>query len=492
MGDRRSIGFARDPRDRFHDECGLFGIHGGNHVQGNGHVQSDGHVQTNVTDLIYFGLYALQHRGQEGAGIVVHDGKKTRIAKGVGLVSDVLDEAARTPLSGYMGIGHNRYATTGHATKVRNVQPFLVDYKGGKLAVAHNGNLTNVRQLRGRMEEEGSIFQTTSDTEILLHLIARSQAPTLPERFAAAAVQVEGALTCLVMDETQILGYRDPRGFRPLSLGVLDGMHVLASETCAFDILGARFVRDVEPGELVILTKQGVESRRLGEAAPRTACMFEQVYFARPDSVVFGEAVNRVRTELGRRLALRHPIEADVVIAIPDSSNSAAQGFASELGLPYELGLIRNHYVGRTFIRPGQESRVSAVRVKFNPVKSLLDGKRVVAVDDSIVRGTTSKKLVELLFRAGAKEVHFRVASPPVTHPCHYGIDTPNRDELIASANDIEAIRRFIGATTLGYLALEDLTASLERPGGYCSACWTGRYPTAVPALSMSTPFDHE
>jgi len=474
--------FSRDPRDRFHDECALFAYCAAEAVPRG----------ERVADLIYYGLYAQQHRGQEGSGIVVTDGVKTRIHKGLGLVSDIFSEEARGLLQGTRGIGHNRYATTGHATKLRNVQPFLVDYKGGKLAVAHNGNLTNVRQLRARMESEGSIFQTTSDTEILLHLIARSSAPDLPSRFAEAAAQVEGALSCIVMDEARILGYRDPRGFRPLSIGKLEENYLLASETCAFDILGAQHLRDVEPGELVLLTPGKLESRRLSDPPRRAACMFEQVYFARPDSVVFGEAVNRVRTEMGRRLARRHPCDADLVIAIPDSSNSAAQGFALELGLPFELGLIRNHYVGRTFIRPGQESRVSAVRVKFNPVRSILEGKRVVAVDDSIVRGTTSRKLVELLFRAGATQVHFRVSSPPVTHPCHYGIDTPTREELIASRAELEAIRAFIGATSLGYLTLEDLAAAVREPDGYCTACWTGRYPTAVPTSGGSTPFDHE
>jgi len=466
----------RDPRDAFHEECGVVGIYG----------------HGDVTDLIYFALYALQHRGQEGAGIVVHDGERTRIQKGVGLVSDVLEESVRRQISGYMGIGHNRYATTGKATKIRNVQPFLVDYKGGKLAIAHNGNLTNVAELRAQMEERGSIFQTTSDSEVVLHLIARSAAPTLVERFIEAVGQVEGAITCVVMDEEQILAYRDPLGFRPLSYGVLDGMHVVASETCAFDLLGVEFVRDVEPGEMLILSRQGMTARRIAKQRPLSRCMFEHVYFARPDSIVFGEAVNEVRREMGRRLYRRAPVEADVVIAIPDSSNSAAQGFAEEAGLPYELGLIRNHYVGRTFINAGQESRISAVRVKFNPVRSILEGRRVVAVDDSIVRGTTSRKLVDLLFRAGAAEVHFRVASPPVTHPCHYGIDTPKREDLIAGHASVEEIRAFLGATSLGYLALADLEASRRQREGYCHACWTGDYPTRVPTEAGSTPFDRE
>jgi amidophosphoribosyltransferase len=462
--------------DHFHDECGLIGIHGRN----------------DVTDLLYFGLYALQHRGQEGAGMVLHNGEKTRVLKGLGLVKETFTDEARAQIDGHLGIGHIRYATTGKATKLRNVQPLLVDYKGGKLAVAHNGNLTNVEVLRSRMEREGSIFQTTTDSEMVLHLIARSQKETLPERAEEALLQVEGALTCLIMDERLLIGYRDPLGFRPLSLGLLDGMYVLASETCAFDLLGAKFIRDVDPGEMIILNGHEVLSRRLRPDAPWAQCMFEQVYFSRPDSVIFGEAVNEVRRRHGRLLARRHPTSADVVVAIPDSSNSAAHGFADEAGLPFELGLIRNHYVGRTFIQAGENTRIDTVRVKFNPVVEILQGKRVVAVDDSIVRGTTSRKLVDLFFRAGAKEVHFRVASPPITHPCHYGIDTPTRKELIANHQEVEEIRRFIGATSLGFLTLQDLEESVAAPHRYCYACWNGRYPTAVPENGSSVPFDHD
>jgi amidophosphoribosyltransferase len=466
---------ARTAPDGFREKCALFGVFG----------------HGDVTDLIYYGLYALQHRGQQGTGIVLHNGEKTSVLKGTGLVSESLPDYKRRQLSGYMGIGHNRYATTGRPKKVRNVQPILVDYKGGKLAIAHNGNLTNVRELRARMEREGSIFQTTTDTEIVLHLIARSRRPTLPERFAEATAQVEGALTCLVMNEEMILGYRDPAGVRPLSLGYLDGMYLFASESCAFDLLGAHWIRDVEPGEMVILTREGAESRRLAADRARVQCMFELVYFSRPDSIVFGEPVNKVRRQLGRLLARRHPARADLVIAIPDSSNSAAQGFAEEAGLPFELGLIRNHYVGRTFIGSDQAARVDAVRTKFNPVRSILQGRRIIAVDDSIVRGTTSRKLVELLFKAGAVEVHFRVASPPITHPCHYGIDTPSREELIASTKEVEAIRRYIGATSLGYLTLDDLEGAVTAPRQYCYACWTGRYHTSVPETADSIPFDH-
>jgi amidophosphoribosyltransferase len=458
----------------FHEECGLVAVYG----------------HGNVADLIYYGLYALQHRGQEGAGIVVHDGEKTRVHRGLGLVSDVFPDSVRHHLGGYLGIGHNRYATTGKATKLRNVQPLLVDYKGGKLSVAHNGNLTNAIELRRAMEAAGSIFQTSTDTEIILHLIARSQAPTLPDRVREAVGQVEGALSLLVMNEKQVIGYRDPHGFRPLALGTFDGMHILASESCAFDILGARAVREIEPGEMVVITSAGVTSHKLGRAERLSQCMFEQIYFSRPDSTVFGESVNHVRRELGRLLARRHPVSADVVIAVPDSSNSAALGFAEESGLPFELGLIRNHYVGRTFIRPGQQSRIDAVRVKFNPVLEILSGRRVVVVDDSIVRGTTSRQLVGLIFRGGAKEVHFRVSSPPILNPCHYGIDTPRKRELIGSRLSVEEIRDFIGATSLGYLTTEDLKAAVSAPESYCLACFTGDYPTPVPVEGDPLVFD--
>ena len=434
--------------DGFQEKCGIFGVFG----------------TGEVADLIYYGLYALQHRGQQGAGMVVYDGERTNVLKGLGLVSDSFPPEQRKNLRGHMGIGHNRYATTGRSTRLRNVQPILVNYRDGKLAIAHNGNLTNVREIREAMEREGSIFQTTTDTEIVLHLIARSRADSLPDRFADAVSRLEGALTCLVMNEEMILGYRDPLGVRPLSIGYLDGMYLLASESCAFDLMGAQWIRDVDPGEMVVLSRDGLESRRVAHSTKRAQCMFELVYFSRPDSIIFGEPVNEARRNLGRRLAQRHPVPADLVIAIPDSSNSAAQGYAEEAELPFEMGLIRNHYVGRTFIRPGQAARVDAVRTKFNPVRSLIQGKRVVAVDDSIVRGTTSRSLVELLFKAGAREVHFRVSSPPVKFPCHYGIDTPSEEELIANQNEVESIRAYIGATTLGYLELEDLENLGHRP----------------------------
>ena len=462
-----------EPRG-FHEECGLVGIYG----------------HGSVVDMIYYGLYALQHRGQEGAGIVMHNGEKTRVRRGLGLVSDIFPDSIRSQMDGYMGIGHNRYATTGKATKLRNVQPILVDYKGGKLAISHNGNLTNSVGLRGRMEQDGSIFQTTTDSEIVLHLIARSHRPALPDRVLEAVDQVEGAMTCLVMNERMIIGYRDPRGFRPLALGSLDGMHILVSESCALDILGAQVIREIEPGEMVILDANGLRSRmhRVGEQ--HSYCMFEQIYFSRPDSHVYGESVQEVRRELGRLLARRHPVAADIVVSVPDSSNSAALGYAEESKIPYDHGLIRNHYVGRTFIRPGQRSRIDAVRVKFNPVGRILRDRRVVLVDDSIVRGTTSRQLVRLLLRAGAREVHFRVSSPPIANPCYYGIDTPRRAELIANRLGVEQIRAYIGATSLGYLTADDLKSAVGAPHAYCLACFTGSYPTPVPEEANTLVFD--
>jgi amidophosphoribosyltransferase len=457
--------------------CGLFGIHG----------------RGDVTGLIYLGLYALQHRGQEGAGMVTHNGQKTRILKGLGLVPDVMPPEARAGVAGYMGIGHVRYATTGRATKLRNVQPILVDYRGGKLAVAHNGNFVNAKELRTALEEEGSIFQTTTDSEILLHLVARSRRKDLVEALWESLEQIQGAATILAMDERVILGYRDPLGFRPLSLGVLDGMWILASETCALDIVGARYVRDLDPGEMVLLDGKGVQTvaRREPERKP-ALCIFEQIYFARPDSVLFGESVNAVRRRLGHLLARRHPAQADIVLAVPDSSNSAALGYAEASGLPFELGLIRNHYIGRTFIQAEAATRTDSVKIKFNPVREVLEGRRVVVVDDSIVRGTTSRKLVRLLYEGGAREVHFRVSSPPITHPCYYGIDTPSREELIASRMDVEAIRQYIGATTLGYLTEADLLEAVRGSEGYCLACFNGAYPTRVPQEARTLLFDRD
>jgi len=426
------------------------------------------------------GLHALQHRGQEATGVVASDGTKFHVVKGIGLVSDVYRDAQLEHIPGQLAIGHNRYSTAGGLT-LENTQPLRVVYRGGSLALAHNGNLTNARELRAGLEESGSIFQTTLDTEIFLHLIALSGTETVEDALTEAARQVQGAYSLVLLTEQGVVAMRDPHGFRPLCLGRLGDGYVVASETCALDLVGAEFLREVEPGEMVSIDPQGLRSHRaLPAAEPLQHCVFEHIYFSRPDSVVFGETVDRVRRRLGRQLAQEHPADADVVIAVPDSSNSIALGYSEASGIPFELGLIRNHYVGRTFIQPNQTGRDFGVRVKFNPVSEVLKGKRVVIVDDSIVRGTTSRKLVRLLRRAGAREVHFRVGSPPVTHPCFYGIDTPSRRELIGALKTVEEIREFLGVESLGYLSLDGMLAAEREPRRFCRACFTGQYPVPV------------
>jgi len=426
------------------------------------------------------GLHALQHRGQEATGVVVSDGERFHVVKGIGLVHDVYRDAKLEELPGVLAIGHNRYSTSGGLT-LENTQPLRVVYRGGSLALCHNGNLTNARELRSGLEESGSIFQTTLDTEVFLHLMALSGAARAEEALLEAARQVTGAYSLLVLTEQRVIALRDPHGFRPLCLGRLGDGYIVASETCALDLVGAEFVREIEPGEMVSIDPQGVRSQRaLVAADPPQHCIFEHIYFSRPDSRVFGDTVDRVRRRIGRRLAAEHPAEADVVIAVPDSSNSIALGYAEASGIPFELGLIRNHYVGRTFIQPQQSGRDFGVRVKFNPVREVLEGKRVAIVDDSIVRGTTSRKLVRLVRRAGAAAVHFRVGSPPVTHPCFYGIDTPSRRELIGALKTVEEIREFLGVDSLGYLSLDGLLAAEREPGRFCRACFTGNYPVPI------------
>ncbi len=434
-----------------------------------------------AAEVTALGLHALQHRGQESTGIVSCDAAGGFHAhKGLGLVADVYRGVDFAALPGAIAIGHNRYSTTGSLT-LENTQPLSVVYRGGALAIAHNGNLVNARALRERLEGSGSIFQTTLDTEILLHLIAVSAEAELEEALIGALGQVSGAYSLVLLAAGRVFATRDPHGFRPLCLGRLGEGHVVASETCALDLVGAEYVRDVEPGELVVLDPAGPRSRRVQPAArPLHQCVFEHIYFSRPDSRVFGTGVDRVRRAIGHRLAREHPAEADVVIAVPDSSNSIALGYSEESGIRYELGLIRNHYVGRTFIQPQPAGRDSSVRIKFNPVREALEGRRVVVVDDSIVRGTTSRKLVRLLRRAGAREVHFRVGSPPVTHPCFYGIDTPSRRELIGALKSVAEIRDYLGVDSLGYLSLEGLRACEARPDDFCYACFTGQYPVPV------------
>jgi amidophosphoribosyltransferase len=448
--------------DHFHDECGVFGIFGAEEA----------------AKLTYLGLYALQHRGQESAGIAATDGVQFRVERGMGLVQDVFTPEVIRHLPGFAAIGHTRYSTAGD-TSLNNAQPLASDCNKGKLALAHNGNLTNALELRRNLEHKGSIFQTTSDTEVIVHLVARSKVGNLAGAIADALGQVEGAYSLLILTRDEIFAIRDPRGFRPLALGRLRDAWVVASETCAFDLIEAEYVRDVEPGEMLRISKGGMESIRFTPEKTHQHCIFEHVYFARPDSIVFGRGVNATREKLGRFLARECPTIADIVVPVPDSGVPAAIGYAAESGIPFRMGLIRNHYIGRTFIEPEQSIRDFGVRLKLNPVRRLLEGQRVVLVDDSIVRGTTSRKIVRMVREAGAAEVHVRISCPPTVSPCHYGIDTPTKIELIASRNSVEQIREFIGADSLGYLSLENLRAAVEDADGqFCTSCYTGVYPT--------------
>jgi amidophosphoribosyltransferase len=451
----------------WHEECGIFAAAG----------------VPNAAEVTVLGLHALQHRGQESTGLVTCDDDGAfHPHKGLGLVADVYRGLELARLPGTLAIGHDRYSTAGRVT-LENTQPLCVVYRGGSLALAHNGNLVNARTLRERLEAAGSIFQTTLDSEIFLHLIARSAAAGAAEALAEAAAGVRGAYALLLLTPQAVFALRDPHGFRPLCLGRLGRGHVVASESCALDLVGAEHLRDVEPGELVRLDGSGVTSQRLAApGGPLHQCIFEHIYFSRPDSRVFGEDVDRVRRAIGRRLAAECPADADVVIAVPDSSNSIALGYSEGSGIRYELGLIRNHYVGRTFIQPAD--RDLSVRIKFNPVRAALEGRRVVVVDDSIVRGTTLRRLVERLRRAGAREIHVRVGSPPITHACYYGIDTPRRRELIGALRTVAEIREFLGVESLGYLSLEGLLACERAPGDFCRSCFTGDYPLAVEATA--------
>jgi amidophosphoribosyltransferase len=447
----------------FSDECGIFGV-------------SD---SEDAANLAYLGLYALQHRGQESAGIASLDGGEIHVEREMGYVADVFDEARLSRLPGRTAIGHVRYSTAG-ASLLANAQPIVFATGRGPLGLAHNGNLVNAREIRTSLEAKGALFTTTSDSEVILHLIARSGAPTLSGAIAEALLEVRGAYSLVILSREGIFAARDPNGIRPLSLGLREGSPVVASETCAFDLIGARYERDVEPGEVVQLTREGFTSHRF--AFPiSTPCVFEHVYFARPDSTVFGRSVAASRQGFGRRLAREHPAQADVVVPVPDSGMYAALGFAEESGIPFALGLVRNHYVGRTFIEPKQAIRHFGVKVKLNPVKEVVDGKRVVLVDDSIVRGTTSRKIVKMIREAGAREVHVRISSPPTMNTCHYGIDTPTRSELIAANQSVEEIRRFIDADSLGYLSVEGMLDAFGRPQqATCTACFTGLYPVEI------------
>lgn len=450
------------------EECGIFGIY--NHPE--------------ASNLTYLGLYALQHRGQESCGIVSSDGVSLHAHKNMGLVADVFgNQDIFKSLPGKAAIGHVRYSTTGSSV-IKNVQPIMVDYSRGSIAVAHNGNLVNARMIKDELEAWGSIFQTTMDTEIIVHLLATSKTSSLVERIADAMNRIQGAYCLLFLTETRMVAARDPHGFRPLCLGKLGSSYVVASETCALDLIEAEYIRDVEPGEIIVIDKQGLKSFFPLKKITPTPCIFEYVYFARPDSYIFGKNVYMVRKELGRQLAREHGIEADIVIPVPDSGVPAAMGYAEESGIRFELGLIRNHYVGRTFIEPQQSIRHFGVKIKLNPVREVLKGKRVVVIDDSIVRGTTSRKIVKMVRNAGAASVHMLISSPPTSYPCYYGIDTPTRKELISSSHTLEEIRKYITADSLGYLSKQGLLNAVGcEQDSYCTACFTGAYPIQFPQL---------
>ncbi|HBH02269.1 MAG: amidophosphoribosyltransferase [Candidatus Rokubacteria bacterium RBG_16_73_20] len=460
--------------DRFHDECGLFGVW--NHPE--------------AGNVAYLGLYALQHRGQESAGIAASDGTTIHTEKAMGWVADVFGRERLRRLPGHRAMGHVRYSTAG-SSNLKNAQPITATTVRGPIAIAHNGNLTNAETLRGEMERDGAIFQSNSDTEVILHLLARAPAGPLEEQITYALSRVKGAYSLLILTLDALYAIRDPYGFRPLTLGRLRDAHIVASETCALDLMEASFERDVEPGEVVVISDAGVRSLRPFPPAERLQCVFEYVYFARPDSILWGRNVHTVRKAMGRQLAREYPVAADLVIPVPDSGNSAALGYSEEAGTPYELGLIRNHYVGRTFIEPKQGIRHFGVKVKLNPVREMLEGRRVVVVDDSIVRGTTSRKIVKMLRGAGAREVHMRLSSPPIQWPCYYGIDTPTRRELIASSHTVEEICRYLAADSLGYLSLDGmLKATGADPAHFCNACFTGNYrvgiePEVTPQLRL-------
>jgi amidophosphoribosyltransferase len=449
----------------YKDECGVFGIFG----------------HPEASNLTYLGLYALQHRGQESAGIVSADGEKLRASRAMGQVAEAFSEETLAGLPGHIAIGHTRYSTAGES-KLENAQPFLIDCAHGQIAVGHNGNIVNARELRDELVRNGSIFQSGSDTEVILHLYARSRAIAVEDAIVESISQIRGAYSLALLTRNRLIAARDPHGFRPLALGKLDDAWIVCSETCALDLIGAQYVRDVEPGELLVIGDGGVRSIKPFPPQPLSHCVFEHVYFSRPDSYVFGRSVNEVRTDLGRNLALEAPIDADVVVPIPDSGVCAAIGFAEQAGLPMKMGLIRNHYIGRTFIQPQQSIRHFSVRVKLNPVRSILEGKRVILLDDSIVRGTTSRKIVKMVKAAGAREVHLRISCPPTVSPCFYGVDTPSRAELIAATHSIEEMRKYVEADTLAFLSLDGLRRAVgSQSSSYCTSCYTGVYPVAFP-----------
>ncbi len=468
------------PSDKLREECGVVAIYG----------------HPEASKLAYLSLYALQHRGQESAGIAASNGEQLQLHKAMGLVSDIFTADALARLPGSLAIGHTRYSTAGDSALL-NAQPIMVECNKGKIALAHNGNLTNAHEVHAQLEQQGSIFQTTSDTEVLVHLVARSREQTLVDAMADSLRRVEGAFSLVMLTPDRIFAARDPRGFRPLVMGRISGeaAHrpdtiVFASETCAFDLIGATYEREVKPGELVIVGPEGVHSRFYSAQQPQSSCIFEHVYFSRPDSIVFGKSVQQTRDAMGRQLALESPVDADIVVPVPDSGVTAALGFSYQAGIPIQFGLIRNHYVGRTFIEPEQRVRDFGVKLKLNPVRNVLEGKRVVLIDDSIVRGTTSRKIVRLVRESGAKEVHFRVSCPPTISPCYYGVDTPSKKQLIAANKTVEEIREYIGADSLAYLSLEGLRKAAGDGDEhlFCTACYTGKYPTNIVEVEDITP----
>ena len=450
--------------DKFREECGVFGIYG----------------HPEAARMTYLGLYALQHRGQESCGIVTSDGTQLRSERAMGLVADAFDEAALNRLHGMSAIGHVRYSTAGEVS-IREAQPFLIACRHGQVAVCHNGNLPFATEARRRLEQEGAIFSSTSDTAVVLHGIARSRAGSVAEAISEVLRDTEGAFSMLFLTPEALIAVRDPRGFRPLAIGRLGDAWVIASETCAFDLIDARWVRDVEPGEMIRIDRYGLHSSYPLPARQPSFCIFEHVYFSRPDSIIFGRSVNESRHKMGKRLAIEQPADADIVVPVPDSGVAAAIGYSAQSGINYRHGLVRNHYVGRTFIEPKQSIRSFGVRVKLNPVKHLIAGRRVVLIDDSIVRGTTSKKIVRMVRDAGAREIHVRISCPPTVNPCYYGVDTPNKEDLIAAQMSVEEVRRFIEADSLGYLSLEGMLEACGIPlDASCVACWTGGYPTRI------------
>ena len=457
--------------DKFHDECGVVGVYG----------------HPDAANLVYLGLYALQHRGQESAGIAACSNGKMHLEVGMGLVADVFSDARLKKLPGNIAVGHNRYSTTG-VSKVKNAQPCLIEYSGGTMAMGHNGNLVNASEIRKELGAAGAIFQSTNDSEVIVHLMAQSRRNSFVDRAVAALSQVKGAYSIVLMSENELVAARDPQGFRPLCLGKLDGAYIVASESCVMDLVEAEFIREIEPGELILINQFGVKSFHPFQKASTKQCVFEHIYFSRPDSYLFGHSVYSTRKLMGKALARERPVEADVVVPVPDSGVISAMGYSEEAKIPFQMGLIRNHYVGRTFIEPQSQIRNFGVKVKLNAVKPVIEGKRVIIIDDSIVRGTTSKKIVRMLREVGAREVHVRISSPPTTHSCFYGINTPTKGELIASNMDIDQTCKYLGADSLHYISLEKMLEIFgEQKDDFCAACFDGRYPVDVTGSDGST-----